>query len=59
MNFAGKWMELENINSGEIEHEEWKNMVQIEGWGHPTISKILTQKWSCLKEIQGQNWSRD
>jgi hypothetical protein len=23
----------------------------VEGWGHPPISKILTQNCSCLKEI--------
>jgi hypothetical protein len=27
----------------------------IGGWGHPLISKFLTQKGSCLKEIQGQS----
>jgi hypothetical protein len=27
----------------------------VGGWGHPLISKILTQKGSCLKEIQGQS----
>jgi hypothetical protein len=31
-----------------------KHVSQVEGWGHPLTSKILTQKCSCLKEIQGQ-----
>jgi hypothetical protein len=26
----------------------------VEGWGHPLISKVLTQNFSRLKEIQGQ-----
>jgi len=26
----------------------------VEGWGHSSISKILTQNCSCLREIQGQ-----
>jgi hypothetical protein len=26
----------------------------VEGWGHPPITKILTQNFSCLKEMQGQ-----
>ena len=26
----------------------------VEGWGHPPISKILTQNRSRLKKIQGQ-----
>jgi hypothetical protein len=28
-------------------------MSPVGGWGHPLISKILTQNFSCLKEIQG------
>ena len=31
----------------------------VEGWGHPPISKILTQNCSYLKEMQRQKWSRD
>jgi hypothetical protein len=27
----------------------------VEGWGHPSISKILTQNYPCLKERQGNN----
>jgi hypothetical protein len=30
----------------------------VEGWGHPPISKLLTQNCSCLKEIH-KEWSRD
>jgi hypothetical protein len=26
----------------------------VEGWGHPPISKLLSQKCSCQKESQGQ-----
>jgi hypothetical protein len=26
----------------------------VDGWGHPPVSKFLTQNCSCLKEIQGQ-----
>jgi hypothetical protein len=26
----------------------------VEGWGHPSISKILTQNFSLVKEMQGQ-----
>jgi hypothetical protein len=30
----------------------------VKGWGcHPTV-KTLTQNCSCLKEMQGQNWTR-
>ena len=50
-------------NIEEIELEEatpneyaW---LSFEGRGHSHISKILTQNCSCLKEMQGQKWSRD
>ena len=27
----------------------------VKGWGHPLISKFLTQNGSCLKELWGQS----
>jgi hypothetical protein len=35
-------------------YPEVRHGTSVEGWGHPSISKILTQNCSCLKEIQGQ-----
>jgi hypothetical protein len=29
-------------------------MAELEGWGHPQISKFLTQNCSYVKETQGQ-----
>jgi hypothetical protein len=39
---------VETIGTGEA----WP---PIEGWGSPTLLKILTQKCSCLKETQRQS----
>ena len=36
-------------------YSELKHGLRVEGWGHPPISKILTQNCSCLTEIQGQS----
>ena len=47
----------EILNKGEIEHAETTSSRQtwppVEGYGHPPISKILTENKSYLKEIHG------
>jgi hypothetical protein len=44
--------------SRETEPEETtfsgQTWLQVEEWGHPLISKLLTQNFSYLKEMQGQ-----
>ena len=32
-------------------HPEVRHGPLLEGWGHPPISKILTQNGSCVKEL--------
>jgi len=50
-------------NSGEMEPEKNTSSRetghQVEVWNHQPTFKILTQTCSCLKEMQGQKWSRD
>jgi len=45
-------------NKGKIEPVETTSSREaqpsVEGWGHPPISKILTQNCSCPRERQGQ-----
>jgi hypothetical protein len=38
-------------------YPEVRHSPPVEAWGHLPISKILTQNCSCLKEIQGQEWT--
>jgi hypothetical protein len=38
---------IETTSSGQVQPP-------VEGWGHPSISKILMQKCSCPKERKGQ-----
>jgi hypothetical protein len=49
----------EILNKGEIEPVEIISsgyaQPSSEGWGHPPISKILTQDCSWIKEMQGQS----
>jgi hypothetical protein len=50
-------------NNVEMEHEETTSSSQtepqVEVWQHQPTFKIVTQNCFCLKEMQGQKWSRD
>jgi hypothetical protein len=50
-------------NGGKIELEEYtsrrKMGPQVKKWGCQSTVKILTQNFSCLKELQVQKWRRD
>jgi hypothetical protein len=40
---------------GRTYRDHIQRLGKVGGWGHPLISKFLTQNGSCLKEIQGQS----
>jgi hypothetical protein len=60
---SGKMTLAEMLNSWDMELEETVPSSQTgpqwrDGDTNPPI-KLLTQNWSCLKEMQGQRWGRD